>query len=128
MKVGLEQLVEPALQHLRGLFPRQCASCGATFATYFDYLCTTAGGGNTCFDEFARLSRDEIVGTVGFAHCHCGSTLAVSSESAPVEAYRAFVGFLQDRAAAEKSSVAELLDLLMEMVRERELADHRPPP
>jgi hypothetical protein len=72
--------------HLEGQFPKTCPNCQRPFATLRDYLAnTTHQGPPIPYDAQAGDWQPlKPVGTVTFANCPCGSTLALSSQGMPL--------------------------------------------
>jgi hypothetical protein len=67
--------------HLETQFPKACA-CGQTFASLRDYLRNTAHVGEPIsYDaDLMDVARRALLGTMSFANCRCGSTIALTSK------------------------------------------------
>ncbi len=72
--------------HLEGLFPKVCPNCQLRFATLRDYLLRTEQLGPAMpYDaELGDWNPVQPVGTITYAKCACGTTLALSSEGMPL--------------------------------------------
>ena len=57
------------------LFPKECRTCGRTYASLSEYLLRTVGKGHTLDDA------EEVMGkpfTMTYRHCTCGNTLVLT--------------------------------------------------
>ena len=80
------EVVRLMREHLEGLFPKVCANCQRRFATLREYLLTTTHLGPAMpYDaDMGNWNPLQPVGTVTYANCPCGTTLALSSEGMPL--------------------------------------------
>src|SRR5262245_42787645 len=76
------EVVAVVRAHIETKFPKVCTKCGRTFASLKEYLQGTTHVGNpVSYDaEMKSWSPFKPVGTLSFANCPCGTTLAVSSD------------------------------------------------
>jgi len=72
--------------HLEGQFPKSCTVCHRVFATLRDYLRhTTHLGSSMPYDaEMGDWAPARPLGTMTFALCSCGTTLALTSDGMPL--------------------------------------------
>ena len=68
--------------HIETKFPKVCTKCGRTFASLKEYLQGTTHVGNpVSYDaDMKNWNPFKPVGTLSFANCPCGTTLAVCSD------------------------------------------------
>ncbi|MDB6120784.1 MAG: hypothetical protein JWO08_4565 [Verrucomicrobiaceae bacterium] len=73
-------------EQLEGLFPKTCGCCGHQYGSLHGYLQTVQHlGPAVCFDvECGDWHPLKPLGTLMFANCPCGSTLALSSDGMPL--------------------------------------------
>jgi hypothetical protein len=79
-------VISQTRRYLEGQFPRNCPNCNRRFGTLREYLqVTTHEGAPISYDVLAGDWQPlKPVGTVSFANCPCGSTLAISSNHMPL--------------------------------------------
>jgi len=72
--------------HLEQQFPKVCRSCGRTFTSLYDYLENTRNVGQPVSYDAERGNWRPFspAGTLSFANCRCGTTLALGSEGMPL--------------------------------------------
>jgi hypothetical protein len=80
------EVISAMRKHLEGLFPKECPNCQRRFATLREYLQNTTHLGPAMpYDaDLGNWNPLEPVGTVTYANCPCGTTLALSSEGMPL--------------------------------------------
>lgn len=68
--------------YLEGLFPKNCSTCQRRYFTLREYLLTTQQlGSAVSYDlEADDWKPGRPLGTITFANCACGNTIALSSE------------------------------------------------
>ena len=98
--------------HIETKFPKVCTKCGRTFASLKEYLqCTTHVGSPISYDADMKNWRPwKPVGTLSFANCPCGTTLAVSSDGMGVIVMWRLLRWARRESARRNISVGELLD------------------
>ena len=104
--------------HIETKFPKICSKCGRTFASLKEYLqCTTHVGKPISYDAELKTWRPRNpVGTLSFANCSCGTTLAVSSDGMGVILMWRLLRWARKESAKRKVSVRELLDGVREKI------------
>ena len=98
--------------HIERKFPKTCSKCGRTFASLKEYLqCTTHIGNPVSYDADLKNWRPfKPVGTLSFANCSCGTTLAISSDGLGVIVMWRLLRWARTESARRNISVGELLD------------------
>jgi hypothetical protein len=73
-------------EYLEGLFPKECSNCQRRYFTLREYLLTTRqlGDAVSVNPKAAERNQANPVGTLTFANCTCGNTIALSSERMPL--------------------------------------------
>ncbi len=98
-------IVHTLRKFFAGLFPRTCPKCGRTFATIREYVVATQPVWPS-IDYDMELGQDTTSNPMGaliMANCACGSTLALSSRTLPVEQAHAIRNWI--RAEAQRRGV-----------------------
>jgi len=110
--------------HLEGLFPRGCPHCHRQFATLRDYLlATTPLGPAMPYDaESGDWNPQRPVGTVTYANCPCGTTLALSSEGMPLALLWALLNWARLETKRRGLCPRELLNYLRDEISKQVLA------
>ena len=98
--------------HIETKFPKVCSKCGQTFASLKEYLQrTTHVGDPVSYDaELKKWRPWKPVGTLSFANCPCGTTLAISSDGMGVMVMWRLLRWARIESARRKISVRQLLD------------------
>jgi hypothetical protein len=80
------EVVSIMREHLEGQFPKVCNACKRHYATLREYLLNTETVGPAIpYDvEMGDWNPLRPVGTMTFANCPCGNTLALTSEGMPL--------------------------------------------
>lgn len=117
----LERFVEPALAYLDGLFPKDCPACGRRYPTYAEFLRQAVSAGTMCYDDELVTCGGNPIGTLGYWHCPCGTTLSLSSADSDDVTYRQFLHVLNMLAELHDTTIDDLLATLSRMVRARAL-------
>jgi hypothetical protein len=80
------EVVRVIRKHIGGLFPRTCPNCKQVFLTYREYLLNTKPiGSPLSYDiELGDWKPAHSSGNLSLANCHCGTTLALSSDGMPL--------------------------------------------
>ena len=98
--------------HIETKFPKVCTKCGRTFASLKEYLQSTTHVGNPVSYDAAMKNWSPLnpVGTLSFANCPCGTTLAISSDGMGVIVMWRLLRWVRRESAARNISVGKLLD------------------
>ena len=107
-----EDVVTIVRAHIERKFPMDCSKCGHTFASLKEYLeYTTHVGNPVSYDaELQEWLPAEPMGTLSFANCRCGTTLAISSHGMGVTVMWRLLRWARGESARRNISVAELLE------------------
>jgi hypothetical protein len=98
--------------HIETKFPKVCPKCGRVFASLKEYLQITTHVGNpVSYDaDMKNWTPLKPVGTLSFANCPCGTTLAISSDGMGVMVMWRLLRWARRESARRNVSVGELLD------------------
>jgi hypothetical protein len=101
-------------EHLEGLFPKDCPTCCRRFATLREYLLiTTHLGPAIPYDaELGDWKPLRPLGTMTYANCPCGTTLALTSQGMPLSQLWALLGWARLETKRRGLSPQELLNYL----------------
>ena len=104
--------------HIETKFPKSCSKCGRTFASLKEYLQTTTHVGSpVSYDADLKSWRPfKPVGTLSFANCKCGTTLAISSDGMGLVVMWRLLRWARKESTARNISVGELLDGVREKI------------
>lgn len=110
-------------------FPSTCSSCGRRFGSLREYLLITRHVGNpVSYDaELGDWSPAQPLGTLSFATCPCGTTLAVSSDAMPPDQMAELLSWARDETARRGIDVPGLLGLIRAEIDRQVLAEPEPP-
>lgn len=105
-------VIAVVLAHIETKFPKVCSKCGHRFASLKEYLQgTTHVGQPVSYDaDLKKWLPCNPVGTLSFANCPCGTTLAISSDGMSVIVMWRLLRWARRESARRKISVRELLD------------------
>jgi hypothetical protein len=112
-------------EHLEAQFPKVCANCGRRFATLREYLLvTTPQGPPIPYDaEVGDWNPLNPLGTLTFANCPCGSTLALTSHGMPLFRLWALLNWARSETKKRGVTPVELLAYLRDQICREVLAD-----
>jgi hypothetical protein len=76
-----QEVIAIIRRHLESKFPKDCLRCGRRYDSLVDYLLGTTHLGDPISGDDARRIPEptKLIGTISYANCVCGSTLAMSS-------------------------------------------------
>ncbi len=111
-------------EHLEGQFPKTCPNCHRRFATLREYLLTTRHLGPAMpYDaDMGHWSPLHPVGTVTFANCPCGNTLALSSTGMPLARLWLLLRWARRETQRRGQTPQELLNYLRDEICRQVLA------
>ncbi len=111
-------------EHLEGLFPKVCPSCGRRFATLREYLLTTEQAGPAIPHdvEMGEWNPVRPLGTMTYANCPCGNTLALSSEGMPLLRLWSLLNWARVETQRRGLTPVELLNHLRDVITRQVLA------
>jgi len=111
-------------QHLEAQFPGCCTNCNRPFATLRDYLLITEQVGSAIpYDvELGDWQPLQPLGTMTFANCPCGSTLALSSDGMPLLQLWSLLSWAKSETKKRGMTPKELLNYLRDEISKQVLA------
>lgn len=112
-------------EYLEGLFPKTCPNCQRNFTTLREYLqVTTHQGPPMPYDaEQGDWQPWRPIGTVTFANCPCGTTLALSSKDMPLPQLWRLLNWARIETKRRGMSPQELLSYLRDEICKQVLAE-----
>ncbi len=118
------EVVRIMREHLEGLFPRDCTNCNHRFATLREYLLVTKHLGPAMpYDaDLGDWNPLRPVGTMTFAGCPCGATLALSSEGMPLPVLWSLLNWARIETQRRHLTPQELLNYLRDEICKQVLA------
>jgi hypothetical protein len=118
------EVVRIMREHLEGLFPKVCPTCSLRFATLREYLLiTTHLGPAIPYDvELGDWKPLRPLGTMTYANCPCGTTLALTSQGMPLSQLWSLLAWARLETSRRGLSPQELLNYLREEICKQVLA------
>jgi hypothetical protein len=112
-------------EHLEGQFPKMCSNCKHEYATLREYLATTTQLGSAMpYDaEMGNWNPLEPIGTLTYANCPCGSTLALSSKGMPLLRLWSLLNWARIETKSRGQTPEELLNYLREEINKQVMAE-----
>jgi hypothetical protein len=111
-------------EHLEGLFPKVCPTCHRCFTTLREYLLTTTHLGSAVpYDvELGEWRPLRPLGTMTYANCPCGTTLALTSQGMPLSQLWSLLAWAGIETQRRGLSPQQLLDYLRDEICKQVLA------
>jgi hypothetical protein len=118
------EVVRIMREHLEGQFPKVCLHCNRQFVTFRDYpLATEHLGEPIPYDaEMGNWNPLRPLGTLAFANCPCGTTLALTSEGMPLPTLWSLLNWAKGETKRRRMSPRELLTYLRDEICKQVLA------
>ena len=118
------EVVRIMREHLEGLFPKVCPSCRRSFATLREYLLTTihVGPAMSYDAELGDWNPLRPMGTMTYANCSCGTTLALTSQGMPLSQLWRLLNWARHETKRRGQSPQDLLSYLRDEICKRVLA------
>ena len=111
--------------HVESKFPKVCVACGRRYASLADYLLrTTHLGDPVSADAPAAAQPASLIGTISYANCPCGSTLAISSAGMDLLTIWRLLQWAGGAMHRRKISMGALLGDLRRRIDEQVLREH----
>jgi hypothetical protein len=119
------EVVKSMREHLEGLFPKECSTCGCRFTNLRDFLLQTQCLGPAIpYDaEIGDWNPLRPIGTVTYANCRCGNTLVLSSEGMPLVQLWRLLDWARIETKKRGLTPIELLDYLRDEICKQVLAE-----
>jgi len=118
------EVVRIMREHLEGLFPKVCPTCLRRFATLREYLLTTTHLGPAMpYDvELGEWQPSRPLGTMTYANCPCGTTLALTSQGMPLTQLWSLLAWARVETRRRGLSPQDLLNYLRDEISKQVLA------
>ena len=122
------EVIRQMRAHLEGQFPKTCAVCQRCYATLRDYLrLTTHLGPAMPYDaEMGDWIPTRPLGTMTFARCACGTTLALTSEGMPILQLWTLLNWARVETHKRHMTPQALLNHLRDAITQQVLAEPGP--
>lgn len=110
--------------HLESQFPKVCPNCKHHYETLREYLSTTTHAGSAMpYDaDLGDWNPMRPLGTVAYANCPCGSTLALSSHGMPLRQLWSLLTWARAETRKRGMTPKELLNYLRDEICNEVLA------
>jgi len=120
-KMTKNEVVQILCVHFESLFPKLCPNCNRCFATLHDYIQnTTRLGVPMSYDaEFDNWNTRQPIGSMAFANCSCGSTLALGPETMVLSRRLELLNWVRIETQRRKIIPSELLEGLRDEIRKQ---------
>jgi hypothetical protein len=120
-----DEVIKIIIEHLRGLFPKDCPNCHRRFESLSDFIVNTVPVGNPELLDFgtSEVMPEKPLGAVALSSCGCGATVALTSESMPLFQYWLVLLWVRSETRRRGIGVTELLNRLRVAIREQVLAE-----
>lgn len=119
------EVVTAMRKHLETQFPKPCPNCKRQFPTLRNYLqVTTILGSAMPYDaDIGDWNPVEPVGTVTYANCPCGGTLALTSDGMPLLKLWSLLNWARKETIKRGMTPQELLNYLRDEICKQILAE-----
>jgi hypothetical protein len=119
------EVIRTMREHLDSLFPKVCSNCNRSFSTLREYILTTQplGAMISVDAEAGDWDAAHPVGTLAYANCPCGSTLALTTEGMPLDRRRLLLQWIRNETKQRGLSPQELLGRLRAEIRRQVLGE-----
>jgi hypothetical protein len=113
-------------KHIESRFPKDCLSCGRRYDSLADYLLRTTHVGDPVSGDkpFGDILPVTLVGTISYANCPCGSTLAIHSAGLDLMTMWRLLRWAAASTSRRGVSTGELLRDIRRRIDEEVLRDH----
>jgi len=118
------EVVSQMRAHLESQFPKECPNCKRSYATLREYLKNTEIAGSAMpydalLDDWNPLRP---LGTVAYANCACGTTLALTSDGLPILQLWKLLNWARVELKSRGMTPEELLNYLRDEICKQVLA------
>jgi hypothetical protein len=113
-------------RHIESKFPKDCSRCGRRYDSLADYLLTTTHVGHPVSGDNPHKNTEptRLIGTISFANCPCGNTLAISSSGIDLFTMCRLLRWAGSNMSRRGMSMGELLTDLRSRIDEEVLREH----
>jgi hypothetical protein len=121
-----QEVIGIVRRHLESKFPRECSRCGRRYESLAEYLLQTTHVGDpwSADDPAAKAQPIRLIGTISYANCLCGTTLALSSAGLDQVTMRRLLHWAGAGMSRRGLSLGELLSDLRRRIDEDVLREH----
>ena len=118
-------VIQMMREHLEGQFPKVCPNCQRRYANLRAYLTHTVPLGPAMpYDaELGDWNPVDPLGTVAYANCACGTTLALTSKGMPLTRLWRLLNWARTETHRRNISPQELLNYLRDEITRQVLAE-----
>ena len=119
------EVIRQMREHLEGLFPKNCMTCGLRFDTLREYLeKTTHSGPAMPYDAMANNWKPvKPVGMATYANCPCGNTLTLTSKGMPLHQLWVLMAWARLEINKRSMTPQELLNYLRDEICQQVLSE-----
>ena len=120
-----KDVIEILCDFISTKFPKECKSCGRRFNSLAEYLRnTTHTGKPISYDvEDGNWKPQKPVGTISFANCPCGTTLAIGSEGMSIFTLWKLMNWARKETKNRNIELSDLLEDLRTKIDKKVLTD-----
>jgi len=122
------EVVEVLRRHYEQLFPKTCATCGRRYTTLREYILGTKrlGSARSYDADLGDWQTTSPIGSLAYANCPCGSTLALNTEEMPISQRQALLVWIQSETERRCVTPSALLDHMRDTIRTDVLGEAPP--
>jgi len=121
-----DEVVGIVRRHLESKFPKTCLVCGRQYMSLADYLLRTKHLGHPVSGDnpLSRIDPARLIGTISYATCPCGSTLAINSVGIDLPTMLKLLQWAAVHMVRDGMTVGELLNELRGWIDDEVLREH----
>ena len=111
--------------HFENLFPKICSTCGRRYATLRDYILNTKrrGPARSYDADLGQWETNAPIGSLAYADCSCGSTLALSTDGMALPQRKALLSWVRLETERRGVTPSALLEGLRDNLRAQVLSE-----
>jgi hypothetical protein len=116
-----DEVLQVLRHHYEGLFPKNCPNCGRRFESLREYILGTKPRGSAqSFDaELGDWDTQQPIGSIAYADCQCGNTLALGTESMPMPQRLALLAWVREQCENRQVTPTVVLEEIRAALREK---------
>ena len=121
-----QEVISIVRRHIESKFPKDCPRCGRRYDSLAAYLLGTTHVGPPISGDYPERATEpaRLIGTISYANCSCGTTLAISSAGLDVLTMWRLLQWAGASVARRRISMGELLSELRTRIDEEVLREH----
>jgi hypothetical protein len=121
-----QEVIAILRRHLESKFPKDCLRCGRRYDSLASYLRGTTHVGDPISGDnpFRMTEPAKLIGTISYANCVCGSTLAITSAGLNLFIMWRLMRWAGANMSRRGISMGELLSDLRARIDEEVLREH----